>query len=206
MSLTEGSLVQNVTVKYLTSWSSLSVARFAHFPAYADAARASASMFNSLVIVSLVCSANAVQLTTNALTQLSPVLTTRIPTYLYAFPLFPPIPTPPPRCGAHYIQASTWKPALKLTPTVLDPSGVPNDIHDACHYPLSTSLHRAHNSLSPSALRYIEWGVTPWIPLSVFSPHTLRVLGTLSNSQEFADAFSCGANTPYNPKEKCQLW
>lgn len=38
------------------------------------------------------------------------------------------------------------------------------------------------------------------------SPGPIRVLGTLSNSQEFADAFSCGANTPYNPKEKCQLW
>jgi endothelin-converting enzyme len=38
------------------------------------------------------------------------------------------------------------------------------------------------------------------------SPGTIRVLGTLSNSQEFADAFSCPSSAVYNPVEKCQLW
>jgi predicted metalloendopeptidase len=40
-------------------------------------------------------------------------------------------------------------------------------------------------------------------------PHALpkvRILGSVSNSREFADAFKCPINAPMNPTKKCQLW
>ncbi len=37
-------------------------------------------------------------------------------------------------------------------------------------------------------------------------PFPLRVQGTVMNSQEFADAFSCARGTAMNPKEKCKVW
>ncbi|KAM9409687.1 endothelin-converting enzyme 1 isoform 2-T4 [Pholidichthys leucotaenia] len=38
------------------------------------------------------------------------------------------------------------------------------------------------------------------------SPSRFRVIGTVSNSQEFSQHFGCKANTPMNPKHKCELW
>ena len=41
------------------------------------------------------------------------------------------------------------------------------------------------------------------------SPPRLRVLGTLSNSKQFADEFSCKPGTmmnPLDPKKHCQVW
>ncbi|XP_061742313.1 endothelin-converting enzyme 1 [Nerophis ophidion] len=38
------------------------------------------------------------------------------------------------------------------------------------------------------------------------SPSRFRVIGTVSNSQEFSHHFGCKANSPMNPKHKCELW
>ena len=38
------------------------------------------------------------------------------------------------------------------------------------------------------------------------SPSRFRVIGTISNSQEFSKHFGCKADTPMNPKHKCELW
>lgn len=38
------------------------------------------------------------------------------------------------------------------------------------------------------------------------SPSRFRVIGTISNSQEFSKHFGCKADAPMNPKHKCDLW
>jgi predicted metalloendopeptidase len=40
-------------------------------------------------------------------------------------------------------------------------------------------------------------------------PHSFakyRVIGALTNSFEFSNAFSCPLNSPMNPAEKCRIW
>lgn len=41
---------------------------------------------------------------------------------------------------------------------------------------------------------------------SVHSPGPIRVLGPLSNSWDFAAAFSCPSGSPMNPQHKCSVW
>ncbi|CAL1544779.1 unnamed protein product [Lymnaea stagnalis] len=36
--------------------------------------------------------------------------------------------------------------------------------------------------------------------------HRIRALGTISNSEEFAKAFNCPADSPMNPKKKCPIY
>ncbi|XP_012683616.1 endothelin-converting enzyme 1 isoform X2 [Clupea harengus] len=38
------------------------------------------------------------------------------------------------------------------------------------------------------------------------SPSRYRVIGTVSNSRDFSRHFGCKANSPMNPKRKCELW
>ncbi|XP_031352188.1 neprilysin-1 isoform X2 [Photinus pyralis] len=41
---------------------------------------------------------------------------------------------------------------------------------------------------------------------SVHSPGPIRVLGPLSNSRDFAKAYSCPLGSPMNPTNKCSVW
>ncbi|XP_043270753.1 neprilysin-1-like [Venturia canescens] len=41
---------------------------------------------------------------------------------------------------------------------------------------------------------------------SVHSPGEIRVLGPLSNSEDFAKAYDCPLGSPMNPKNKCNVW
>lgn len=41
---------------------------------------------------------------------------------------------------------------------------------------------------------------------AVHSPGMYRVIGTLSNSEEFAEVYGCAAGTPMNPEHKCRVW
>ena len=38
------------------------------------------------------------------------------------------------------------------------------------------------------------------------SPGRFRVIGSVSNSKDFAEAYNCPLNSPMNPKEKCSVW
>lgn len=41
---------------------------------------------------------------------------------------------------------------------------------------------------------------------SVHSPGIFRIIGVLSNSQDFAREFNCPVNSPMNPEKKCAIW
>ena len=40
----------------------------------------------------------------------------------------------------------------------------------------------------------------------VHSTARLRVIGSMSNSEDFAKAFKCPVGSPMNPEDKCNIW
>lgn len=48
----------------------------------------------------------------------------------------------------------------------------------------------------------IEFGLSR----NVHSPKRYRIVGPMSNSDEFAKTFNCPKGSPMNPYKKCQIW
>ena len=72
-------------------------------------------------------------------------------------------------------------------------------------------------NLTPDQLFFVAWAqmwcqievpaVRPIIiDREVHSPSRVRVMGTLSNSDDFARAFTCCQGTPMRSKNKCSVW
>jgi predicted metalloendopeptidase len=49
-------------------------------------------------------------------------------------------------------------------------------------------------------------GLSNMVETDPHSPHRFRVIGTLSNNEDFVREFKCGAGTPMNRLNKCILW
>ena len=43
-------------------------------------------------------------------------------------------------------------------------------------------------------------------PFHIFVAVFFRIIGSLSNMEEFSEAFKCSAGRRMNPKKKCKLW
>lgn len=41
---------------------------------------------------------------------------------------------------------------------------------------------------------------------AVHSPGRFRVIGTVTNFDEFSKEFNCAVGSPMNPKKKCKVW
>ncbi|XP_070560657.1 neprilysin-1-like [Ptychodera flava] len=54
--------------------------------------------------------------------------------------------------------------------------------------------------------KYTEQGARNKVLSGAHSPGRYRCIGALSNSPEFADAFSCPVNSTMNPANKCSVW
>ena len=46
----------------------------------------------------------------------------------------------------------------------------------------------------------------PQIETGAHSPGRYRILGPLSNNEDFARDFNCPVGSPMNPEKKCKVW
>ena len=57
-----------------------------------------------------------------------------------------------------------------------------------------------------SVYMYVVYGLHYFVNMLLSFCHPYRVVGAVSNSEEFASVFNCKAGDPMNPTDKCDLW
>ena len=78
-------------------------------------------------------------------------------------------------------------------------------------------IPKAFDGLTKEQLYFVAWGqnwctqystaaLKAQIASDVHSPGPIRVLGPVSQFDEFAKAYNCPANTTYNPPTRCSVW
>ena len=88
-----------------------------------------------------------------------------------------------------------------------------NEIAGKLNYPFMVGLE----NLTPDQLFFVSFGQV-WCSIftkeamemqilgNPHAPAQFRVIGSLSNSPDFANAFNCPKGTNMNPSKKCAVW
>ena len=71
---------------------------------------------------------------------------------------------------------------------------------------LSIFKKNANNILQTKCSIYRDQSLKDLILDGKHSPNNFRVIGPLSNDENFAQDFKCSANSKMNPRSKCKVW
>uniref|UniRef100_A0A914RKS8 Peptidase M13 C-terminal domain-containing protein n=1 Tax=Parascaris equorum TaxID=6256 RepID=A0A914RKS8_PAREQ len=78
--------------------------------------------------------------------------------------------------------------------------------HVSCSFRFQTNLHGILNALQFWCGHKKDAAAVQQVLTDEHSPEIFRVIGVLSNLDEFSKAFRCASGTPLNPPKRCIVW